>query len=245
MRPPVGERIGAGPTDRVGGRGGGNAGGNNRDGGGSLTGGIGTSLVLVLLIAGLAVAGWFLVNQQQQLAARTAELAAADKRLVRLESRLSMTDQMMSESGVDVNEQISFWESEIRKLWAISNERNKKWINENQQALAQASKQLTGHTGVLDGVKASLKKHEEALSQQKDIIDQLGSVDRQIRQLLDQQRDTTDKVNATNQVAQGLKRDLTGRVTELEQAISAIDAHRVQLNRRIATLESSDPGGGT
>jgi hypothetical protein len=42
---------------------------------------VGVSMILTILIAGLAVAGWFVANQQQQLARSEREMAAAVGRI--------------------------------------------------------------------------------------------------------------------------------------------------------------------
>ena len=52
-----------------------------------------------------------------------------------LEERLSATDNAMMQEGQDTKEQIGFWQDEIRKLWAVSNERNKKWIKDNERSI--------------------------------------------------------------------------------------------------------------
>ena len=91
--------------------------------------------VMVVLVGGLVAAGWFIANQQQALIAEQARLTDANTRLQRLEQRLSATDTALSQGGEDTQEQLSLWESEIRKLWAVANERNKGWIKDNQKVL--------------------------------------------------------------------------------------------------------------
>ena len=104
----------------------------------------GNHTLLALMVAGLAGAGWFIANQQQMLAAEQGRLDDANRRLAVLEQRLSATDNAMSQEGQDTKQQINLWESEIRKLWAIANERNKDWIKENQAGLKTVSATLNG-----------------------------------------------------------------------------------------------------
>ena len=103
---------------------------------------IGIALVVAVLIAGLAVSGWFLVSQHQRLEAEGQALASARARLDALEDRLRTTDEALTETGVHTSEQITFWESEIRKLWAVANDRNKKWIDDNRAAIEVLQKTL-------------------------------------------------------------------------------------------------------
>ncbi|MDP6825902.1 MAG: hypothetical protein QF515_02095 [Pseudomonadales bacterium] len=194
---------------------------------------IGVNLMLAVMVAGLLVAGWFIANQHQIIVAEQAERAAAHKRIAALEDRLRMTDEAMINAGSNTQEQMGFWESEIRKLWAISNERNKKWINENQRGLASQRKKLAALESNGKVLKSALDRHEQALSQQSAVIDQLASIELQLQQLLENQQDLVDKVNASTQITTRME----ARVKENEEAIAAIDAYRRSVNSRISDIE--------
>ena len=68
-------------------------------------------------------------------------------------------------------------------------------------------------------------------------LDRLASVQLQIQQMANSQRDLTDKVNASQQELSSLQSGLAGRVADNEQAVTAIDAYRIQLNNRLAGIE--------
>ena len=133
-RSPQTSSLSANPDDSTGYRRGGKGGGSGRrrSAGGSGGGGrsLGVNLILAVLIAGLVVAGWFIANQHQLLTAEKKALDSAESRIALLEERLRMTDETLIDSEQETEEQIGFWESEIRKLWAVSNERNRKWIKD-------------------------------------------------------------------------------------------------------------------
>jgi predicted nucleic acid-binding Zn-ribbon protein len=198
---------------------------------------IGMSFLMAVLVAGLVVAGWFIANQHQLLAAEQQALDDAEKRIVVLEDRLRVTDEAMTETGQNTKEQIGFWESEIRKLWAVSNERNRKWIKDNQAALERLQKTLDELKGSNAALAGAVGRHESAFSQQQAIIDQLAGIDLQIQRMVAGQRDLTDKINVAQQTVAGLQSGLAGRVSENEQAVAAIDAYRLQLNSRLADIE--------
>ena len=192
------------------------------------------NLVVAALVAGLGVAGWFIANQHQLLVEEQRKAAEADSRLRALEERLRMTDQVMTETEAETDEEINFWESEVRKLWAVANERNKKWIQDNQKLLqtqkaAIASLQSSDRT-----LKSAVDRHDNAFNQQQALIDQLASIELQLQQVLRGQRDLVDRVNAAAQTTAAS----SSRVTENEQAIAAIDAYRVQVNTRLSNIES-------
>jgi chromosome segregation ATPase len=198
---------------------------------------IGLNLVLAVLVAGLVVAGWFIANQHQLLVEEALALEDAKGRIAVLEDRLRVTDEALTETGQTTNEQINFWESEIRKLWGVTNDRNKKWIKENEATLAKLSKSLTALELADKEVKGTLGRHESAFAQQQSMIDQLTSIEIQMQQVLRSQRDLVDKVNSAQQSVAGLQSGLTNRVRENEQAVAAIDAYRQQLNSRLADIE--------
>jgi len=209
--------------------------GPRRRGGSGGSGGrmIGVNLILVVLIAGLVLAGWFIANQHQQLTAESAALDDAEARLKVLEDRLRTTDEAMTETGQETSEQINFWESEIRKLWAVSNERNKKWIQDNQKAIEGQKKSMDELLASNRNLSAAVGRHETAFKQQQDIIDQLTGLELQIQQLVNSQRELITSVNKVQQTVTSL----AARVGDNEQAVAAIDSWRVQLNSRLTAME--------
>lgn len=206
---------------------------------------LGTNLIMAVLVAGLVVAGWFIANQHQMLKAEQAALVSASERIAVLEDRLRVTDEAMTETGQDTQEQLGFWESEIRKLWAISNERNRKWIKANKAGVGQVKKSLASVETSVRDLNSAVGRHETAFAQQQAIIDQLASVELQLQQMVSSQRDLVDKVNESRQSVASLQSGLAGRVADNEQAVAAIDAYRLQLNNRIAALERRLDNVGT
>jgi len=193
--------------------------------------------VMVLLIGGLAIAGWFIAEQYQRLEAESDALADARSRIEVLEDRLRVTDEALTERGESTSEQINFWESEIRKLWAVTNERNKKWIEENQQAIATLQKSLSGLQSTNREIQSTLGRHESAFEAQQELVDEFNSIQMQLQQVSRSQRDLVDRVNSAQQTVAQLRSGLADRVEETEQAVAAIDAYRLQLNSRLADIE--------
>ncbi len=193
--------------------------------------------VLAVLIVGLVVAGWFILEQYQRLQTEAADLADARSRIDAREDRLRVTDEALTETGAETSEQINFWESEIRKLWAVSNDRNKKWIEDNQKAIAALQTSVSGLQATSREIQSTLGRHESAFARQQEVVDQLTSIQMQLQQMSRSQRDLVDKVNSAQQNVAKLQSGLVSRVQENEQAVAAIDAYRLQLNSRLADIE--------
>lgn len=219
-------------------------------GGGASRGpGIGSSLIMAIMLGGLVLAGWFIANQQEMLAAEQQRAEDADRRIKKLEARLSATDSALAQEGNDTQEKIGFWESEIRKLWAVSNDRNKKWINENQASVKKINGTLNGIESANRDLKAAVGRHEKAFDQQQALVDQLTSLELQMQQVIRGQRDLVDKVNTASQSVAALRSNLSGQVKDNSEAIASTDAFRVAVNSRLADIErrltalSGVPGG--
>ena len=210
-------------------------GGGGRGGGGGGSG-VAVSGVLAFAIAGFAAAGWFILHQQDQLRDNDRALATAGERLRLLEERLQMTDEVMTEAGRDTTEQLSFWESEVRKLWDVANKRNRKWIQDNQATLKRQTSSIAGVQSTLAELKSQVGRVETAFDQQREMMDKLATIETQVRQMVNQQRDLVDRVNTSRQVTASLKATLEPQVREHEEAIAANDAHRRQLNASITRL---------
>ena len=144
-----------------------------------------------------------------------------------------MTDQTMSEAGDDVQDQLGFWEDEIRKVWDVANKRNKNWINENQGKLKRHAERLATIESSVTSLKSSVSRHDEAFGQQSAMLDQLAALELQLRQVAEQQRRMTDQLNVARQGFASLESGLERRVANNEEAVEAIDAYRVQLNNRL------------
>ena len=199
-------------------------------------------ILLTLMIAGFGIGGWFVFNQQQELLASEHQRAETEQRVQHLEARLRATDETMTEAGEDTNEQLTFWESEIRKVWDIANKRNKKWIQDNQAAVTRHQSALNSVESSLADLRSAVSRNDTKLQQQGEIIDRLADLQQQVRTLVRQQRDLVDSVNTSRQVVANLKASLEPRIKSLEDAIDAIDGSRqqsgVQYSRLRARLEA-------
>ena len=154
----------------------------------------GAFITVVFLVAALAE-GWFIYSHHKQLQSKAALVVQTSNKLALLEERLSATDFAMSQGGEDTKEQITLWESEIRKLWAIANERNRGWIKDNQADLKEYGDTIDSLVAKNRDLAAATSRHEESLGQQQELIDQIASLKLQVQQMSRSQRDLVDKVN--------------------------------------------------
>ena len=230
-----GARIAANPTDGGGYRRGISRRVEERGGQGRS---IGFTFLIVVLVAGLGVAGWFIANQQRMLGQSRTNLESATQRIAQLESRLLETDQTMSATGMEVNDKFKLWESEIRKLWDVANKRNVEMIKVTEAKVTSQGSAIENIEQTLKTLNATVGKHDDAFGQQATLTEQIAGLQQQLRKLDEQQTKATDMVASTQRSVASLQAGLVKRVEENEKAIEAIDAYRLQINQRLAEINA-------
>jgi len=163
-----------------------------------------------------------------------------------------VTGVEMEQSGTAVQSKLAFLDSEMRKLWGVSNDRNKKLIQDN--------------TGAVNGLSAKLEKitqqqtreaeRNKVMSvQQQAALDSLSSslqtntskLDSRISMVANEAVITRDEQEGVlgameQELAQVgvLSKQfgvLSKQFQESKKAIASIDASRRQLNERVVGLE--------
>mgnify|MGYP000415296669 CR=1 FL=1 len=198
------------------------------DGGGSS---LVPNLILMLVVAGLGIGGWFVMNQQKLLSSAQSDQQAAEARLKVLEDRLRATDEVMTDAGADTKEKLGYWESEIRKVWDVAYKVNRGWIKENQALLAKHKEELEEIATGIAAVKGDLSAQGTGLDDLTERLQELDDLTAKVEGV------TAGQDKLAKNIADIDTRALTERVIRNEQAVSAIDAYRVQLNRRLTELQ--------
>lgn len=198
--------------------------------GGSSSGAAPWLFILILLSFG--VSGYLFY----QLQAMVEIQGRVGQRVASLEGRLSVTDESLSESGAamqallqDHAAELELHMSEIRKLWGVAYDTNRKSIQDLQNALASIEQQL-------GTVRTSLQTQE---SQVAGRVDSLGSelliLSADVEDVLARIRDTRD---ALNEQERNLNQLQQARL-ETAEAIDSIDSFRQQFNQRLIQLENT------
>lgn len=197
---------------------------------------------LILALAGIGAAA-FLYNQWQ---ATRVQLIDAETRIANLEKRFEMSDEESSASVEVLNAKAKENASEIRKLWGVSYDTNRKRIAANKSAAASAAKdaaavkkEVAALAGKVNGLSSSVKK--------------IGAVEMQLAQLresnTENQRDVADKLAKLERQLASVRSDLTARVGANEEAVESIDAYRRSVNKDLVQLRdairSLQSGGST
>ena len=182
-------------------------------------------VVFVLLLVGiLALSLWV-----SELSRASGDInSKVETRLMVLEEQLKLADSTSTDFLSDVNSQLQFLDKEIRKLWDLSNKRNK--VN-----IANLDNEVKKHSNAL---------REIVLMQTNDQknINLIRDQSRKLKVLLDQLTES----NQENALLNNKISELNNSILLMEETIQAFDLYRKQNNEmlqdmqlQISTIESS------
>lgn len=220
------------------------------------------SILLTLMLFGFL--GWAYMKQSQALSKVEQDLAEAmdfvnqsKLSMARLEGELNEAGAEIEQSGSAAAEKLKFLDAEMRKLWGVAGDKNRKAISQNQDALAGLGvrvSQLKGkELAPIKSQQAAQAKQVAALQQQ---VEESVALAKQIpelrKQLANGQSDLAltrealeGNVDALDTRIEGLigklgrleNSDSSKQAVENAKAIASIDASRRQLNERIVGLD--------
>ena len=173
-----------------------------------------SSLVLILNSIGLIILFLWFFNtsgNQQQAGQNFVE------RISVLEERLAQKDQQIKILSEEVEADLKFVNKEIRKLWDLSNKRNRKNISENLNSIESLNEKIE-----------SIDKKDEVLSaQQRALTLELARI-KNIQDNINIQLDDFDD-SAPNETA-------SDKLADIQESIDSFNAYRVQVNQSLLNL---------
>ena len=154
-----------------------------------------------------------------------------DSRIASMEGKLSVTDESLSQSGAAIQALLQDHEvkiatnlSEIRKLWGVSYDTNRKSIDELRAGSSTIANNLSGAVDRLGEIESRFDGlGSQMLIQAADVED-----------LLTRLRTTRDELNAQAQ----LLNQLEAQSNDQLDAIDSIDSFRLQMNQKVLQLEN-------
>ena len=173
-----------------------------------------SSLILILNSIGLIILFLWFFNtsgNQQQAGQNFVE------RISVLEERLAQKDQQINILSEEVEADLKFVNKEIRKLWDLSNKRNRKNISENLNSIENLNEKIE-----------SIDKKDEVLSaQQRALTLELARI-KNIQDNINSQLDNFDE-SAPNETA-------SDKLADIQESIDSFNAYRVQVNQSLLNL---------
>ena len=173
-------------------------------------------VVFVLLLCGiLALSLW--VSEISRSSNQINELV--ESRLAILEEQLQLADSTSTEFLSDINTQLQFLDKEIRKLWDLSNKRNKANISKLTLDMSKQSKLLNDIAITQTNDQKNIQKIDEHLKK------------------LDQAAKKLTQLNQSNSITEAKLLELNRNLLLLEETVQAFDSYRKQNNELMQDLQ--------
>ena len=173
-------------------------------------------VVFVLLLCGILVLSLW-VSEMSRSSNQINELV--ESRLAILEEQLQLADSTSTEFLSDINTQLQFLDKEIRKLWDLSNKRNKANISKLTLDMSKQSKLLK----------------DIAITQTNDQKN-IQKIDAQLKKL-DQAAKKITQLNQSNSSTEAKLVELNRNLLLLEETVQAFDSYRKQNNELMQELQ--------
>ena len=142
-----------------------------------------------------------------------------ESRLSILEEQLQLADSTSTEFLSDTNSQLQFLDKEIRKLWDLSNKRNKVNIENLTQDISKHSAALKEIARTQTNDQANINAITKESKKLIIVIDELSQANR-------------DNLNTQNKIA-----ELNKSILLLEETVQAFDSYRRQNNEMLQEMQ--------
>ena len=178
-----------------------------------------SSLMLGIIFVAILGAVLFLLLRSEQTSTKIDSTSASlDDRLSKIEDQLLMLDEVNSDSLIEVGAALQFLDKEIRKLWDLSNKRNKV----NIEKLTKSLNEL-------------IQKYNKT---DKEIDDAIASINTELNNLtqsIENQPDLSGTVSQSESEIRSLKR----QILFIEESVQALEAYRTQNNQILLEIQNS------
>lgn len=149
-----------------------------------------------------------------------ASIALVDERLSLIEEQINVADEINNDSITDISSSIQFLDKEVRKLWDLSNKRNK--VN-----IQKLTKQNSEIEDLLSRLEKDIKKSENDINQIK------KSINSNLAQL-NKLKLTEDEIKSV----QFSLKNIDTQLILLEDSVQALNNYKNQLNQAILEIQT-------
>ena len=181
-------------------------------------GGMILAIVFIIILFGMLFLSLWVGQISKNTGVNTTDL---ESRLIKLEEEFQLADEVSTEFLTDTGAQLQFLDKEIKKLWDLSNKRNKVNISKIFVELDGLKKQNQELNKTIKGLKGDFKE----LSSELDSLEGI-----------------TNKLNVESEEYKALAlqiNTLQRRLLLLDETIEAFDNYRKQTNQSILDIQAS------
>ena len=197
------------------------------------SGGLFVGFLYVLVFMSILALG---IWQNIESKSNKESLNSINERLIVIEEQINIADEINNDSLTDISASIQFLDKEVRKLWDLSNKRNKVNITK----LTETTNKINGsikniEISIIEASKKIESNKEDIVSTSKDLSDllktnsEINDLEIALRALETQMILMDDSVRALNNYK-----------TQLNQTISEIQTQIYSASQEVLEIENQD-----
>ena len=170
-------------------------------------------VLLFMSILGLAI--W----QNYVSSSTGSKIQSTEDRLAIIEEQMNIADEVNNDSLTDISSSIQFLDKEIRKLWDLSNKRNKVNISKLTASNSNLEKSIKEINQLLSEYKTSIDANALYIAEADSLIFKIENIESKLKSLETQFMILDDSVQALN----NYKKQLNQSILEIQTEISIIN----------------------
>ena len=155
-----------------------------------------------------------------------------DERMIVIEEQINIADETNNDSLSDISSSIQFLDKEVRKLWDLSNKRNKANIAKLIASTKDLENSIKSINSLLDTSTKAIKDNQEIITANTDSLDslkfsesELADIQSRLQTIGTQLILIDDSVQALN----NYKKQLNQTIAEIQTEITAMSQETIEL----------------
>lgn len=155
-----------------------------------------------------------------------------DERMIVIEEQINIADETNNDSLSDISSSIQFLDKEVRKLWDLSNKRNKANIAKLIASTKDLENSIKSINSLLDTSTKAIKDNQEIITANTDSLDslkfsesELADIQSRLQTIGTQLILIDDSVQALN----NYKKQLNQTIAEIQTEITAMNQETIEL----------------
>ena len=179
------------------------------------SGGLFVGFLYVLLFMSILGLG---IWQSFESSYTEAKIKTNEDRLSIIEEQMNIDDEVNNDSLTDISSSIQFLDKEVRKLWDLSNKRNKVNISKLLASTAEIEASITQINESLDKYKTDLSSNTKKINKLEPSLSNINDIQLTLKTIETQLILVDDSVQALN----NYKKQLNQSILEIQTEISAL-----------------------
>jgi len=179
------------------------------------SGGLFVGFLYVLLFMSILGLG---IWQSFESSYTDAKIKTNEDRLAIIEEQMNIADEVNNDSLTDISSSIQFLDKEVRKLWDLSNKRNKVNISKLLASTAKIEASITKINESLDKYKIDLSSNTKKINELEPSLSNIDDIQLTLKTIETQLILVDDSVQALN----NYKKQLNQSILEIQTEISAL-----------------------